>query len=156
MQTCKHCGNEIAEKNNFCGNCGTPVPLKGSKQNGLEEDIPIQDIGETKNARTFQPKKSSRGKRLILIPIRIVLVILAYTQFSGTTHPFVKTVDISDFIHEPSYTGNDSEGVIDYDTLYLDKNMLEQELESIVGEDKNININQMMDDFVLTADPVQD
>lgn len=156
MQTCKNCGNEIAENNNFCGNCGMPVTSKGRKQDDLEADIPIQDIGETKNTRTFQPKKSSRGKRLFLIPILIVLVILVYTQFSGTTNPFVKTVDISDFIHEPSYTGNDSEGVIDYNTLYLDKNMLEQELESIVGEDKNININQMMDDFVLTADPVQD
>lgn len=157
MYICKNCETMVPEGNKFCGSCGTQVNLDIRET----KKIVIEDLDDIKKkGKTFNQRRQPRKKR-VLIPLAIVgvlaLVFLIYTLANKTeANPFVKTINVSSFINEPVFEGNDGEGIVDGRSLYLDEKMLQQKLTELLGEDKYINASDITSNFVLVADPIED
>ena len=166
MYICKNCKNEVHEGNKFCGSCGTPVDI----DNNLEEKSPekkeaekiiIKDFDDIKNkGKTFN-QRNKTSKKKIIIPLAILgvlAIVFLVLKFDDKTesNPFVKTINISSFINEPVYEGNDGEGVVDRSSLYLDEKILQKKLEELLGEDEYVSASEIASNFVFVADPIED
>lgn len=159
MYTCKKCGSQVPEGNKFCGSCGCPV--EETSQDQGQKKIIINDFDQIKNkGQTFDKRKKS-GKIKFILPLIALLVIGLVVLIPKLTNkeevnPFVKTLNVSNFINEPVFVGNDGEGVVDTDSLYIDENLLEKKLDELLGEDKYISTSEIASNFVLTAEPIED
>lgn len=163
MYICKNCKNGVPEGNKFCGSCGTQVDtvdnLEEQRQEKKEpENIIIEDIDTMKEkGRTFNQKKKV-GKKKVILRIAIVTVlalvffIIKFTGKAGL-NPFVETIHISDFINEPVFEGKDGEGVVDKDSLSLDKNLLQKKLDELLGEGNYVTANEISNNISFSTKP---
>ena len=152
MYKCKKCGNNVPEGNKFCGVCGTKV-----EDNRENQRIIIEDYDDfEKRGKSFNQKNSKPKLWLILgIALALIAIFIIIKVKNSDSNPMVKTISISDFIEEPIFEGNDEEGTLDQDSLKINRDMLEDKLREKLGEDKDINVSEIIDNFTLSADPIE-
>lgn len=164
MKKCQNCGTENPDSNNYCSNCGQKLEEEVKVQDFTEEDNIKEDkFKEDKKQKTQFNKKSKPFKRKnkndkyktigIIVIVAIICILGIRKYMYGRANPFIPTIDIGECIHEPRYEGNDGEGEIKSDTLYIDEDLLEKRLEeAIKDEDNYVSASSVTRELILHPD----
>ena len=152
MYKCKKCGNMVPEGNKFCGVCGTNVEERENNQRIIIEDY--DDF--SKKGKSFNSKKPNPKLWLILgVALALIAVFILIKLKNSDLNPLVKTISISDFIEDPMFEGIDGEGTLDQDSIEFNRDMLEEKLREKLGEDKDINVSEIIDNFTFSVNPIE-
>ena len=143
----------VPEGNKFCGVCGTKVEEKHENN----QRIIIEDYDDfSKKGKSFNNKKPNPKLWLILgVVLALIAVFILIKLKNSDLNPLVKTISISNFIEDPMFEGIDGEGTLDQDSIEFNRDMLEDKLREKLGEDKDINVSEIIDNFTFSVDPIE-
>lgn len=175
---CPYCHQEIISAAKYCPYCGKPVQQSQSAQESqsVQQSQPAQHTQKIQSAQSQQhteqrivsggtqarPHGSGKkhagrkktGSKFVLIILVVAGVLAAAWFLLGRRSGLIlNSVDLSECIKTPQFSGLDGEGEIDNNSIQWDEVAVKAAIEKAVGEEStDLNIEDLESNFTLTPD----